>query len=145
MENRFDIKAVFPASFEGMYALQKQVGATEIDPIRKELIKIRASQINGCAYCLNRHIREAKKYGETQQRIDLLAVWREASVYTEEERLVLEMTEEITLLHRHGLSDAVYRQAIDIFGESKTAQLIMLIVIINAWNRIMGSLHAPLD
>jgi AhpD family alkylhydroperoxidase len=101
------------------------------------MIRIRASQINGCAYCVNYHTGDALKLGVDFRKINLLSAWREASnVFNEEEQLIIRMTEELTLIHQHGLSETVYEKAISLFGEEKTAQLIMVIITINAWNRI---------
>jgi len=128
---------VQPAAYKAMDALDNYVSNSGIDKIHQELIRIRASQINGCAYCVNYHTRDARKLGETEQRLYLISVWREAkNVFTEEEQLLFAMTEEITLIHQHGLSDELYNKAIEIFGEEKTAQVIMAIITINAWNRI---------
>ncbi|HKO81089.1 MAG TPA: carboxymuconolactone decarboxylase family protein, partial [Chitinophagaceae bacterium] len=108
-----------------------------VEPWYKEMIRIRASQINGCAYCLNSHTDDALKLGVDFRKINLLAAWREApNVFNEEERLIIRMTEELTLIHQQGLSDAIYEKAIVLFGEEKTAQLMMVIITINAWNRI---------
>lgn len=141
MEKRFHMNEVQPDAFRVMRELSKYVAGTGIPQGQQELIKIRASQINGCAYCINMHAIEARKLGEAEQRIYLLSAWKDTPVYTKEERLMLEMTEEITLIHRQGLSAAVYQRAIALFGEEKTAQIIMTIVTINAWNRIMVSLQ----
>ena len=141
MEKRFHMNEVQPDAFRVMRELSKYVAGTGIPRGQQELIRIRASQINGCAYCINIHAIEARKLGEAEQRIYLLSAWKDAPVYTKEEQLMLEMTEEITLIHRQGLSAAVYQRAIALFGEEKTAQIIMIIVTINAWNRIMVSLQ----
>ena len=134
---RFKMGKVQPAAYKAMNELDKFVASSSIPPLHRELIKIRASQINGCAYCVNHHARDARKLGETEQRIYLTSVWRESpNIFTEEEQLLFEMTEEITLIHRHGLSDVLYEKSINIFGEEKTAQIIMAIITINAWNRI---------
>src|SRR5690606_5673990 len=101
-----------------------------------ELIKIRASQLNACAFCINMHTIDALKQGETSQRIFLLNAWKETSLFTEEERAVLAITEEVTLIHQNGLSDAVYKQAEQVFNQQYIAQIIMGVVTINAWNRI---------
>ena len=128
---------VQPAAYKALDALDMYVSNTDVDKRQQELIRIRASQINGCAYCVNAHSADAKKAGETEQRIFLISVWREATnVFNEEEQLLLEMTEQVTLIHHHGLSDELYDKAIALFGELKTAQIIMVIISINAWNRI---------
>jgi AhpD family alkylhydroperoxidase len=125
-----------------MSALDKYISESAIGKLQREMIKIRASQINGCAYCVNSHTRSARVFGETEQRIYLMSVWRESGdIFTEEEKLLLEMTEEITLIHNAGLSDRLYEKAIELIGEEKTAQVIMAIITINAWNRIGVSLN----
>jgi len=135
--SRFNMAKVQPDAYKAMAALNKYVADSNIDRLQQELIRIRASQINGCAYCVNHHAKDARKLGETEQRIYLISVWREAkNLFSEEEQLLLAMTEEITLIHQNGLSDELYDKAIQYFGEEKTAQVIMTIITINAWNRI---------
>jgi AhpD family alkylhydroperoxidase len=137
MNTRLKMGKVAPAAYKAMDALDTYIGNSAIDQRLQELIRIRASQINGCAYCVNYHSHDARKLGETEQRLYLISVWREApNVFTEEEQLIFAMTEEITLIHQHGLSDALYDKAIATFGEEKTAQVMMVIITINAWNRI---------
>lgn len=137
MKKRVNIDAVDPGAYAAMDALDTHVSKSTIDSQQQEFIRIRASQINGCAYCVNMHSKDARKAGASEQRVYLVSAWREAgNIFTEEERLVLQMTEEITLIHQHGLSDQTYEQAIALFGEQKTAQIIMAIVSINAWTRI---------
>lgn len=146
MSTRFLMGKVQPDAYKALLELNKYVARTGIDKLQREMIKIRASQINGCAYCVNSHTRDARKLGETEQRIYLMSVWREApNVFNEEEQLLLEMTEEITLIHQHGLRDDLYNKAITLFGEEKTAQIIMAIITINAWNRIGVSLSMHPD
>ena len=135
------MREVQPAAYQPLIALSKYLETTGISPLHRELIKIRASQINGCAYCVNSHTKDARKLGETEQRLYLLSVWRESPQFTEEERVILEMTEEVTLIHQHGLSEPVYQRAIAQFGEEKTAQIILAIISMNAWNRIGIGLH----
>lgn len=135
-----------PAAYKAMDALDTYIGTTSIDQRLQELIRIRASQINGCAYCVAYHSADARKAGETEQRLYLISVWREApNVFTEEEQLVFTMTEELTLIHQHGLSDATYDKAIATFGEERTAQIMMVIITINAWNRIGVGLNMHPD
>jgi AhpD family alkylhydroperoxidase len=133
---------VQPAAYTAMRALDKFMQESSINKNHYELIKIRASQINGCAYCVNAHTKEALKLGENAQKLYLVGVWREApNVFDEQERLLLEITEEITLIHNHGLSDVLYNRALAAFGEEKTAEIIMAVITINAWNRIGVSLN----
>jgi AhpD family alkylhydroperoxidase len=128
---------VQPGAYKAMNALEQFISNSSITPLQREMINIRASQINGCAYCVNIHTRDARKLGETEYRIYLMSVWREApNVFTEEEQLILAMTEEITLIHQQGLSDMLYEKAVALWGEERTAQMIMAIITINAWNRI---------
>jgi AhpD family alkylhydroperoxidase len=137
MQTRFNMGKTQPEAYKAMNALDKYIKTTGIGALQNEMIRIRASQINGCAYCVNEHTRDAREKGETEQRIYLMSVWREAgALFTEEEQLLLAMTEEITLIHQHGLSDDLYEKAIKLLGEEKTAQVIMAIITINAWNRI---------
>lgn len=141
MSTRFKMNAVQPDAYKALSALDKYINASGLDKRQQEMIRIRASQINGCAYCVHHHTHDARQLGETEQRIYLINVWREApNVFNEEEQLLLAITEEITLIHQHGLSDALYDRAIQTFGEEKTAQIIMAIITINAWNRIGVSL-----
>lgn len=137
MSTRFKMAEVQPEAYKALHPLKEYIAASAIPPLQQELIKIRASQINGCAYCVHLHTGEARRQGETEQRIYLISVWREAPhVFNEEEQLLLEMTEEITLIHQHGLSDALYEKALALWGQERTAQVIMAIIAINIWNRI---------
>ena len=137
MKARLKMGKVQPAAYKAMDSLDTYVSNSSVDQLHQEFIRIRASQINGCAYCVSLHSGDARKLGETEQRIFLISAWREAQdVFTEEERLLFEMTEEISLIHRHGFNDDLYERAIATFGEVKTAEIIMVIVTINAWNRI---------
>lgn len=136
MENRIDIQEVEPNAYKHMLALENYLQNSQLTKTHLELIKIRASQINGCAFCINMHTTSALKQGETSQRIFLLNAWKETELFTQEEKIILSMTEEITLIHKHGLSDEIYKQAETFFDKNYIAQIIMAIVTINAWNRI---------
>jgi AhpD family alkylhydroperoxidase len=128
---------VQPAAYKAMEGLDDFIASTSVPQLLQELIRIRTSQINGCAYCVNMHTNDARQQGESDKRMHLISVWKEAgNIFTEEEQLLLAMTEEITLIHQHGLSDALYDKAIHLLGKEKTAQVIMTIIGINAWNRI---------
>jgi AhpD family alkylhydroperoxidase len=142
MQKRININISEPEALKAMLGLEKYLAKTGISKTLKELIKIRASQINGCAYCLDMHTKDALKYGESNQRIFILSAWKEATeFFTEEEQAALAMTEEITLIHQNGLSEETYRNALKVFSENQIAQLIMAIVTINAWNRMAVSTH----
>lgn len=145
MENRLDMSKIQPAAYQAMLALEKYLHTTQIQPLHKELIKIRASQINKCAYCLNMHTRDARKMGETEQRIYVLPAWRETTLFSAQERAILALTEEVTLISDHGVSDATYADAIAQLGEMTTAQVIVAIMTINAWKRMAISLQMQPD
>jgi len=146
MKARFLMGKVQPAAYKAMGALDAYVHDSSVDKLHKELIKIRASQINGCAYCVNYHTADAIKLGEDPKKLYLVSVWKEApNVFDEKEQLILAMTEEITLIHQNGLTDATYEKAIDTFGQEITAQIMMIIVTINAWNRIGVGLNMHPD
>jgi len=133
---RLDIEQLEPEAYKAMFSLENYLQNTKLSKTHLELIKIRASQINGCAFCINMHTTDALRLGETPQRIFLLDAWKETELFTEEEKTILAMTEEVTLISQNGLSDATYRQAEMFFDKNYIMQTIMAIVVINAWNRI---------
>ena len=130
--NLFEIE---PNGYKAMLALEKYIGTTGISKTHAELIKIRASQINGCAFCLDMHNKDARKYGETEQRLYTVSAWRDTPFFTPEEQALLALTEQVTLIAGH-VTDAVYTNAVTLLGEKYIAEVIMLIVTINGWNRI---------
>lgn len=136
MESRIDIQQLEPNGYKAMLALENYLQNTQLSKTHLELIKIRASQINGCAFCINMHTTDALKQGETAQRIFLLNAWKETELFTQEEKTILAITEEVTLISQNGLSDNTYRQAEKLFDGNYIAQIIMAVVTINAWNRI---------
>jgi AhpD family alkylhydroperoxidase len=138
---RITIAEQEPTAYKGMYELESYIRKSQIEPILRELIKIRASQINGCAYCIDMHTQEAMKLGETQRRIFALSAWKESPLFTDKEKAVLQLTEEITLISNDGLSDETYNKVLEFFGENVLAQIIMQVIIINSWNRIAVSTH----
>ncbi|MCX5197287.1 carboxymuconolactone decarboxylase family protein [Streptomyces sp. NBC_00249] len=131
---RMNFSAVAPKIFKAVLALD---GAARqgLDPVLLELVQIRASQINRCAYCIDYHTGDARKGGESEERIYQLSAWQESSLYTVKERAALALTEEVTLLPG-GVTDAVYDEAAQHFGEEELAHLIALIFTTNAWNRM---------
>lgn len=144
MSARFDWTTVHPAAYKAGIGMEESLKNSFLTPIQKELIKIRASQINSCAFCLNMHTKDALKYGETPQRIFLLNAWRDAKeLFTEEEQIILQITEEVTLINQKGLSEEIYQKAKTFFDESQLADIIMAAVVINMWNRIAISTHMP--
>lgn len=138
--DRIKIKDLEPNAYHAMMALENYGKTCSLDPLLKELIKIRASQINGCAYCLDMHTEDAMKIGESQRRIFALSVWHESHLFSEKERALLYLTEEVTKISEKGVTDEAYNKVVILFGDKMTAQIIMLIVIINAWNRIAVSI-----
>ncbi|GAA2763467.1 carboxymuconolactone decarboxylase family protein [Streptomyces paradoxus] len=108
----------------------------KLEPELLELVRIRASQINGCAFCLDMHTRDARGRGETEQRIYTLNAWRETPFFTERERAALALTEAVTLVHDGRVPDAVYAEAAGVFDENQIAALIWAATVINAYNRI---------
>lgn len=134
--SRIKIDEVEPAAYKAMYALENYLKTTRIDPRHKELIKIRASQINGCAFCIDMHTKDARKLGETEQRIYALNAWRETPFFDEQERALLALTEAVTLISSNHVPDEVWNKAAAVFNEVYLAQMIMAIATINAWNRI---------
>lgn len=136
MKTRFLMEKVNPQGYAAMAGLEKSVANSSLDPRLKELIKIRASQVNGCAFCIDMHTKDARKYGETEQRIYALNAWRETPFFTPSERAVLALTEAVTLVTEGHVPDEVYEEVRSHFDEAATAEIIMAIVTINAWNRI---------
>ncbi|MGF6849871.1 AhpD family alkylhydroperoxidase [Chitinophaga sp. W3I9] len=136
MEARMDVYKLLPGAFNAMMGLQTFVNESGLDKTLTELIKIRASQINGCAFCLNMHTKEARQMGETEQRIYALPAWEESPYYTEKERAALALTEAVTLISTSRVPDEVYKAAQAVFTQQEIATITMAIVAINSWNRI---------
>jgi len=136
MENRIKIDETEPNAYQAMLGLEGYINATELAQDLKHIIKIRSSQINGCAFCIQMHTDEARKQGETDQRMHAIAAWNESPLFSELEKIVLAVTEEITLISDCGLSKETYKKALRVLGETRLAQCIMQIVTINSWNRI---------
>ncbi|MBB2146459.1 carboxymuconolactone decarboxylase family protein [Pedobacter sp. LMG 31464] len=142
MEKRINVGQLEPAAYKALMGLESYLATTTINKTHKELIKIRASQINGCAFCINMHTTDARKNGETEQRIYLLNAWREVhDLYTEEERAILALTEEMTLIANGGVSDETYQKVKSLFDENQLAQIMIAIITINAWNRMAIATH----
>jgi AhpD family alkylhydroperoxidase len=140
---RLDFEAHGTAFYKAMSHLDnsaiKEADRVELDPRLRELIRIRASQINGCTYCIDMHTKDARAIGETEQRIYALAAWREAPFFTERERAALAFTEAVTLLAEDHVPDQAYADVAAQFTPDEVAALVSLIVAINAWNRIAVS------
>lgn len=142
MKQRVNYLSVAPEAYKLMRNFEVYAKTTGFDPKLIELIKMRASQINGCAFCLDMHSKDARHIGETEQRLYLLNAWREAPFYSDAERAVLELTEAVTLISQGGVSDDLYQRVREHFDEKQYVDLIILINTINSWNRLsisMGS------
>ena len=135
MQRRMNYVKAAPAVYQGMLTLQQVVNDSGLEKPLLELVKIRASQLNKCAYCLHMHTRDARKLGESEERIYLLDAWRESPLYTARERAALAWTEALTLLPQTGAPDDVYAEVVANFSEPEIANLTLAIGAINLWNR----------
>jgi AhpD family alkylhydroperoxidase len=145
VNKRIKLSEVSPEAYEAMIGLESYIAKSGLDKKLYELIKTRASQLNGCAYCINMHTRDAMKLGETPQRLFLLDAWRETELYSERERAVLALTEEMTLIAGRHVSDDVYNEAAKHLTDKELAAVIMSVVAINGWNRISITAQSSLD
>src|SRR5579872_2527224 len=139
---RVDYRTMFPAGARAMAELERAVRSAALEPELLELVRIRASQINGCTYCLAMHNRDARFRGEHQTRLDTVAAWREAPYYTPRERAALAWCEALTELPRTGAPDEVYADAEAVFSQDEIAALTFAIVAINGWNRLAVGLRS---
>jgi AhpD family alkylhydroperoxidase len=135
MYTRIDDKHVSPAAIKAMFHLQNTVDRCGLEHSLLELVKMRASQINGCAACLEMHFQDAKAAGETDERLHLLNAWREAPFYSDRERAALLWTETLTLVAEKGVPDEVFAEVREQFDEEELVNLTLAIVAINGWNR----------
>jgi AhpD family alkylhydroperoxidase len=142
MQPRLEVQKAAPEAFRAMLSFQGQVNNLGMEPALLELVKIRASQINGCAYCIDMHTKDARANGESEQRIYALNAWREAPFFTDRERAALEWTEALTLITEGHAPDDVYERVRERFTEKEVAALTMSIVAINGWNRMMIGFRA---
>ncbi|MFO1299596.1 MAG: carboxymuconolactone decarboxylase family protein [Burkholderiaceae bacterium] len=138
---REEFDEIAPAAVAALRALGKAVDESGLEKPLTELIKVRASQVNGCAFCIQYHLNVARKLGVEAPKLDLLAAWREAGVHSPRERAALAWTEALTRMDRHSVSDANWAQVQAQFTRSEIAFLTASIGAINAWNRIAGALH----
>ena len=143
--SRIKLAKLSPQVYQAMLALD-EASAAGLDKPLAELVRIRASQLNGCSYCINMHTKDAREGGETEQRLYLLSVWRESpGFFTEKEQAALALTESITLLSESHVPDEVYERAAGQFPDAELSQLISLIIMINAWNRLGVATRLPLS
>jgi AhpD family alkylhydroperoxidase len=142
MKPRMNFYQAAPDTLKAMMVLENQIQASGLEQSLMELVKTRASQINGCAFCIDMHTKDARKRGETEQRLYLLNAWREAPCYTDRERAALAWTEAVTLIAETHAPDDVYNEVRAQFSEAETVNLTMLIGAINTWNRLSIAFRA---
>ena len=143
MTARLDYRTALPEATRAMSGLEEVVEASTLEPKLRELVKLRASQINGCAYCVDMHTKDARAIGEDEQRLHLVAVWREAPSFTPRERAALAWTEALTLLPETGAPDDVYEAMAREFDPAEQVALTLAIVAINGWNRLAVGFRRP--
>ena len=144
MQARLNASAISPEPGKKMMAMEMYLAGCGLEASLRQLVKIRASQINGCAYCIDMHTKDARAEGETEQRIYALNAWRETPFFSDRERAALAWTEAVTLVPQ-GVSDAVYEQARGKFDEKELVDLTWAVAAINAWNRMAISSRAQYD
>jgi AhpD family alkylhydroperoxidase len=142
MKPRMNFYQATPETIKTLTALEAQLKDSGLEQSLIELVKTRASQINGCAFCINMHTQDARKHGETEQRLYLLNAWREAPAYSDRERAALAWTEAVTLISETHAPDDVYDEVRKYFSETETVHLTMLIGTINLWNRLAIAFRA---
>ena len=143
MTARLDYGTELPEAIQAMIGLEQVVESSTLEPLLLELVKLRASQINGCAYCVDMHAKDARAIGEDEQRLQLVAVWREAPFFTPRERAALAWTEALTLLPETGAPDDVYETMAGEFDPAERVALSLAIVAINGWNRLALGFRQP--
>ncbi len=143
MEPRLDFTKAAPDAYSAMLGLETYVRNSGLERSLLHLIKFRASQINGCAYCLDMHSKDARANGESEQRLYTLPAWRETPFFTDRERAALEWTEAVTLIGDNHAPDELYERVRRQFSEQEIVALTMAIVAINGWNRLMISFRVP--
>ncbi|GGP27628.1 carboxymuconolactone decarboxylase family protein [Silvimonas amylolytica] len=136
MEQRLDFYKANGNAIKAMVGLEERIGKSALEKSLIELVRLRASQINGCAYCVDLHSSDARKSGETERRLATLVVWRETPFFTDRERAALEWTEALTLVSASHVPDAVWAAVQPYFSEEEIVDLSLLVIAINGWNRL---------
>ena len=136
MESRLQYNLIAPDALHGLSEIEKYLRHSSIEPALHELIKMRVSQINGCAFCIDMHSQDARRAGETEQRLYALSAWRETPFFTDRERAALEWTEAMTLISQSHMPDSIYENARKYFSEKELIDLSMAVIAINSWNRL---------
>jgi len=134
--SRVNIQQRQPQAYDAMFGLEKYLAKCNLDPSLQELVRVSASSINGCQYCLTMHSEAALKLGISKQKLAVIGTWQHSDLFSVQEQAALQLTESLTHVSDHGLPSAVYEQAAEVFDQDQVAQLIMLVATINAWNRI---------
>lgn len=142
-KQRINYSKVAPDSMKGLLEMEKYVHDSGLDPVIFELAKYRASQINGCAYCMDMHTKDARAAGETEQRLYCLSAWREVSFYTEKEKAALAWTEALTLVSNNDMPASLYEEVRKYFDEKELIALTVTIIAINGWNRLAIAFKTP--
>lgn len=140
---RLDYAQQLPEAVQAMLGLEQVVASSTLEPRLRELVNLRASQINGCGYCVDMHAKDAQAIGEDAQRLHLVAVWRQAPVFSPRERAALAWTEALTLLPDSGAPDDVYDEVARQFDPAEQAALTLAIIAINGWNRLSVGFRSP--
>ncbi len=143
MEQRIEYAKAAPGALHVMLGLEKYVHESGLEPKLLELVKMRASQLNGCAYCLDMHSKDARAGGETEQRLYVLPAWREAPFYSPRERAALAWTEALTLISATDIGDALFAEVREHFNEKELVDLTMAVIAINGWNRLAIPFRSP--
>ena len=142
MKSRLNLNEIAPGATKAMLGLEAYIAQCKLERSLIELVKMRASQINGCAFCIDMHSKDARAAGETEQRLYCLDAWREAPFYSDRERAALAWAEELTLVHERHVPDEIFEQVRRQFTDDEIADLTLIVATINAWNRIAISLRA---
>lgn len=140
---RVDYRRIAPQAVQAQLGLEKYIHECGLESSLIELVKLRASMINGCAYCVDMHTKDARAAGETEQRLYAVSVWREAPFYSPRERAALAWTDALTEMSRAEISDELFGEVREHFSEKEIVDLTMVVVTINGWNRLAVSLRAP--
>ena len=143
MEPRINYTEVAPEALRAMFNLERYVRQSGLEHSLLHLMKVRASQINGCAYCIDMHTKDARAEGETEQRLYALSAWHETPFYSERERAALAWTDALTLIGDGGVPDELYEEVREHFTEKEIVDLTMVVITINGWNRLAISFRAP--
>jgi AhpD family alkylhydroperoxidase len=135
MQTRLDFYKANPSAIKALLTVEERIGKSSLEKSLAELVRLRASQINGCAFCVDMHVTDARKGGETERRLATVVVWRETPFFTDRERAALEWTEALTLVSQNHVPDAVWEAVQPHFSEEEIVDLTLLVSSINTWNR----------